>query len=81
MYRQRVKMTKLNSLDEVLKIACDQAKQELGHELTPREIKYLKKWAYSKRKKILKGYTSIPKIMIDTLIDKFNQLYDSMIRL
>ena len=82
MYRQRVKMTKLNSLDEVLKIACDQAKRELGRELTQHEIKYLKKRAYRARKKLMKGYTpihSIPKGLIDILTDQFNRLCDSML--
>lgn len=78
-YRKRVKMTKLNSFEETLKMCCDQAKRELGRELTQREVKYLKKWIYRKRKKLMKGYMSMPAIMIDTLTEKFNQLYDSMI--
>lgn len=80
-YRKRIKKTKFNSLEEVLKMCCDQAKQDLGRELTSREIKYFKKWTYRKRKKLMKGYDSIHKIMIDTLTDQFNQLYDSMIGL
>jgi hypothetical protein len=81
-YRKRIKKTKLNSLEEVLKMCCDQAKQDLGRELTTREIKYLKKRAYRARKKLMKGYTpihSIPKGLIDILTDQFNQLCNSML--
>ena len=56
MYRKRVKKSKLKTIDEVLTIVSQDVMEENQRELTPKELKQVKKLYYSQRKKILKGY-------------------------
>lgn len=58
-YRKRVKMTKLPPFREVLDGSHEAARLDLGRELTSREINYIKRYIYSCRKKIMKGYLSM----------------------
>lgn len=58
-YRKRIKMTKLPLFREALDGSCDLAKSNLGRELTKREVNYIKRYIYSIRKKMMKGYHSI----------------------
>lgn len=74
MYRKRIKKTKLTSFEDALRIGYDYAKASLGRELTPREIKYLKRMFYASRKVIMKGYVSIPLIQF---MDQLNSLTQS----
>lgn len=74
MYRKRIKKTKLTSFEDALRIGHDYAKASLGRELTPREIKYLKRMFYASRKVIMKGYVSIPLIQF---MDQLNSLTQS----
>ena len=73
-YRKRIKKTKLTSFEDALRIGHDHAKASLGRELTPREIKYLKRMFYASRKVVMKGYVSIPLIQF---IDQLNSLTQS----
>lgn len=74
MYRKRIKKTKLTSFEDALRIGYGHAKSSLGRELTPREIKYLKRMFYASRKVVMKGYVSIPLIQF---IDQLNSLTQS----
>ena len=81
MYRKRIKMTKLPSFKETLEDSVEIVKLDLGREPTSREIKYIKRYIYSIRKKIIKGYIQmdIGFVLkeIDAEIQSFmNSLYD-----
>ena len=84
MYRKRIKKTKLTSFEDALRIGYDHAKASLGRELTPREIKYLKRMFYASRKVIMKGYVSIPLIQfmdqLNSLTQSFQKLLDKTIK-
>lgn len=84
MYRKRIKKTKLTSFEDALRIGYDHAKASLGRELTPREIKYIKKMIYASRRVIMKGYVSIQLIQfidqLNSLTQSFQKILDKIIK-
>ena len=84
MYRKRVKKSKLKTIDEVLTIVSQDVMEENQRELTPKELKQVKKLYYSQRKKILKGYIDhdahLNQVVCDIVNDAAKDILESYCR-
>lgn len=72
MYRKRVKKSKLKTMEETLASVLQDVMEENHRELTPKELKQVKKLYYSQRKKILKGYVDYDAFQNQVVCDIVN---------
>lgn len=84
MYRKRVKKSKLKTIEEVLTVISQDVIEEYHRELTPKELKQVKKLYYSQRKKILKGYIDhdahLNQVVCDIVNDAAKDILESYCR-